>query len=94
MAIWLPCFTWTNDCNRSCISLVFQKEKMVIKSIVKNKFYNFKLCSGDNNLSWPSRGSKMTTIQPLKRINESEYYLAARADKNCLQADQLLGYEY
>jgi len=57
------------------------------------EFSKFTQCTGDNTLLQPSRGSKLEKITVLESRKESEPYITASLDKNCLQADKLLGYE-
>ncbi|MBD1898786.1 hypothetical protein NDI44_14090 [Trichocoleus sp. DQ-A3] len=58
-----------------------------------NDFSKFTYCTGDNTLSKPSRGGKIRTIAVMESNQGAESYIAASLDKNCQQADQLLGYE-
>ena len=57
------------------------------------EFSKFTRCTGDNTLSQRSRGAGLEKITPLKSHHESEFYMAASLDKNCVKADKLLGYQ-
>jgi glycosyltransferase involved in cell wall biosynthesis len=57
------------------------------------EFSKFTKCTGDNTLLQPSRGNYLERITVLESRQESESYIIASLDKNCLEADQLLGYE-
>ncbi len=58
-----------------------------------SKFYLFKNCTGDNNLSQSSRGRELTEIKLLSSNVNSERYNTAKNNENCQKADKLLGYE-
>jgi glycosyltransferase involved in cell wall biosynthesis len=57
------------------------------------EFSKFIRCTGDNTLFQPSRGNQLEKISVLASHHDSESYIAASLDKNCLKADKLLGYE-
>ena len=57
------------------------------------EFSKFTYCTGDNTLSQLSRGAGLEKITVLKSNQDSESYIVASLDTNCLEADKLLGYE-
>jgi hypothetical protein len=57
------------------------------------EFSKFTYCTGDNTLSNPSRGAQISKITVMKSNQGAESYIAASLDKNCQEADRLLGYE-
>jgi hypothetical protein len=57
------------------------------------EFSKFTYCTGDNTLPKPSRGGQIGKITVMESNQGSESYIAASLDKNCQQADRLLGYE-
>ncbi|MDJ0599742.1 MAG: sulfotransferase family protein [Crocosphaera sp.] len=58
-----------------------------------NKFYYFENCTGDNTIQQSSRGKQLSKIQLFPSHTESKSYIIASDNKNCRQADRLLGYE-
>ena len=57
------------------------------------RFHHFDRCTGDNRLKQSSKGGQLTEIKSLPSNIDSESYIAASVDQNCLRADKLLGYE-
>lgn len=57
-----------------------------------HRFSQFVQCTGDTTLPQPSRGSQLEVITPLRSHSDAPSYLAARQNKNCRTADELLNY--
>ncbi|MEW5857922.1 MAG: hypothetical protein AB1861_11150 [Cyanobacteriota bacterium] len=57
------------------------------------EFSKFTYCTGDNTLPKPSRGAQISKITVMESNQGAESYIAASLDKNCQEADKLLGYE-
>lgn len=57
------------------------------------QFHSFNQCTGDNQLSAPSKLRTATEIMVQTEKRDSKTWQAASTNENCRKADELLGYE-
>lgn len=82
------CHDPKNELKRICSTLQVNYDDNFI-----NNFYKFDRCTGDSNPNVHSRAYTLQKITAMAIRNNSEQYLAASLDKNCQEADKILGFQ-
>ena len=95
LSLGIPIYRYEDFCKKpeQTIQKVCEKTGIVFSPDFLQKSYSNQKITGDNDLQNPSRGSRLSTIQPLKR-KRLPHFLVKKAedDLQMAEANKLLGY--